>query len=87
MRAELQQQVSLRDRYEPLLEEADRDRGREQLDTRVERLALQRGSKFVAGGSGEQRAPDIRPFVDHDDGLTALRRLDTSLVIDNAQNV
>ena len=66
---------------EAVLEEADRDRGREQLDAGLERLLPELGGLRVPS-VGEQRAADVRPLVDDDHaapGRRGGRRLEARL--------
>ena len=77
--AELEQQVAVGDGHEALLEEADRDRGREQLDAGVDGVLPERRGRADPVAVGEQRAADVVALVDHDDRLAALRRRDRGL--------
>ena len=71
MRAVLDQKVAVRNRHHALLEEADRDRRREQLDARSHGVQAELGGRPDSVAVGEQRAADVVPLVDHDDRLAA----------------
>ena len=61
---ELEQVVADRDRDEAVLEQADRERRRNQLDPGVERPLLERGGGELALAVGEETAPDVVSLVD-----------------------
>ena len=79
MGAVLDQEVAVGDRHHALLEQADRDRRREQLDARVDRVPAQLGGGADAVAVGEERAAHVVALVDHDDRLAGLRRGDRCL--------
>ncbi len=78
-RAELQEQVAVRDGDETLLEEADRDRRGEQLDARVDRALPQPRRGADAVPVGEQRAADVGALVDDNHRLAAGGSVDRGL--------
>ena len=73
LRADLDERVAVRDRHEAVLEEPDRDRGREELDAGVERSLPELGRARAARPVGEERAADGRALV-HEDHAVAARR-------------
>ena len=79
MRPVLEQQVAVGDGNEALLEEADRDRGRQQLDPCLERLRAGARRRRRCRPGGEKRTADVVALVDHDDRLAAPRRRDRRL--------
>ena len=72
VRAELEQEIAVGDRHDSLLEEADRDRGCEQLDARLDGAAAELRGSADPVAVGEQRAADVVALVDHHDRLATL---------------
>ena len=77
--AVLDQQVAVGHGHHALLEEPDRNRGSENLHSRVDRGATKLGSRPDPVAIGEERSSDVIALVDHDDRVARLRCGDRGL--------